>query len=377
MADAGESSTSGADVLAAQGLEEISDADLGFEEEGDTDSDDTDSNDDSNDESKDDDDSKDADDDDSKDDGDDDSDDDDDSGDDGSADDDSDDDDSGDDDSASEDDTAASKSKAKQSPPKGFVPIKALREARSTNSFLKGQMSGLQEQIDSLTNRTDSKKEDDHDIETFEEMSEKEYTDLVEDDPAKALLYMQKLNKFQHSQYAKERQSDALSAAKANEKRIMTAATEQMAEIAPGLFDEDSAVHDELVTFADTIGFSDDMFYLTNPATQVILPGETEPLFLGDQAASMLQMLVTAKGKLASTVDKLGDKAHKKLESKIRASVEKELLEKFKTDKDATFKSLQQISKAKDTKEFGESVLTDKQFTKLSEKDQERYLSGG
>ena len=108
----------------------------------------------------------------------------------------------------------------------------------------------------------------------------------------------------------------------------------------------------------------------------MILPGESEPLFLGDQAASVLKVLVSAKDQLGKKVAKMEPEDLKKLEKKIRTEVETELLKKFKTDKDATFKSLQQLSKSKDKQDFGTEVLSDGQFSKLSDEEQERYLSG-
>lgn len=276
--------------------------------------------------------------------------------------------------------SAASKSKVVK-PPKGFVPTKAIQEARQENSFLKGQLRSVQDQMDALqTQILTPKKEVEKAPDDFKELSESEYATLVDDSPAEALLYMRNLNKYQQTQYAKERETFESDRMKEQEAVIMADATGQMEKLAPGIFDKDSTVHDDLVEFADTLGFSEDLFYLTHPGTQVILPGEAEPLFLGDQAASILGVLLNAKtqlGEKKTTVDPVVDADKlKELEASIRATVEKELLEKFKTDKDATFRSLQQISKSKDTHDFGTDILSSAQFNKLTEADQEKYLSG-
>ena len=278
------------------------------------------------------------------------------------------------------DEPAAPKSKPDK-PPKGFVPTKALREARGENTFLKGKLETLQDQILALQDQIfnpPAKKEGTTELEPFEELSAKEYAALVEDSPANALIYMQKLNQFQNDRHLQERETDKTAQAKVAETQIMTEATQAMEKLAPGIFDKESEIHDQLVEFADTLGFSEDMFYLTNPGTQIILPGETEPLYLGDQAASMLGVLVSAQKQQGETAKKaeVSDDERKTLTKTIRAEVEKELMAKFKTDKEGTFKSLQQLSKANDRKDFGTSVLTDVEFAKLTDAEQEQYLSG-
>jgi len=155
-----------------------------------------------------------------------------------------------------------------------------------------------------------------------------------------------------------------------------------MEEFVPGLFDEGSKASEELAAFANDLGFTDDMYYLTNPQTQIILPGETEPLLLGEQAASIIQTLATARTRIndlkETTVDKdkLREEITKEVEANLRKTIEGELLAKFKTGSDeSAFRSLTSVPSS-ETPEFAGKVLTEAELARLPETEQELYLAG-
>ncbi len=211
----------------------------------------------------------------------------------------------------------------------------------------------------------------------FDLLSESDFKTLAEDNPAEALIYTQKYNEFQTalSTFNSEQQTlkDSQKQSEVDNAQvevILSEATTAMEKVIPGLFDEDGKIQAELIEYADSVGFTTDMFYLTNPATQIILPGQSEPLLLGDQAASILQVLVNTRKNTAPPVDKA------ELEAEIRKTIEVELLAKFKSEGIESFKSLSQIPKTETETEFGDKILTDTQFNKLSDIEQEAYLSG-
>ena len=104
------------------------------------------------------------------------------------------------------------------------------------------------------------------------------------------------------------------------------------------------------------------MFYLTNPATKIILPGETEPLLLGEQAAHMIKFLATVKGLKPDT-------------DSIRQQLESEILAKLK--KPGSYVPLDAIPSAKDSQPvIPGKILSDAEYAKLSPAEQEAYLSG-
>ena len=103
--------------------------------------------------------------------------------------------------------------------------------------------------------------------------------------------------------------------------RIFTEANQQMEEAVPGIFDDKSDASDKLVEFAKDVGFTSDMFYLTNPETQVILPGAKKPVYLGTQAATMLKTLAKARDKASSTIN----------EDALRETIRKEEMVKILT----------------------------------------------
>ena len=236
-----------------------------------------------------------------------------------------------------------------------------------------------------VANGSTKDKADVVDTNAFDVLSKEAYAKLVEDDPSAALVYQHDL--IEHNEIVRTKAAEDLATATADANAtaqaeydqeetqdIVDTALAQMEKVVPGIFGEDSKDHEELLTFADDLGFSDDMFYLTNPATRVILPGQTEPLLLGDQAVSVLQMLVTAKSKLADA-DKTTDV--EALTATIRKEVEGELLAKFKKETGQEFKPLTSIPKSEGGQNFSKvDNLTEAQIAKLPPDEYEAYLAG-
>jgi hypothetical protein len=284
-----------------------------------------------------------------------------------------------------DDDSKESEKDDSQKPPKGYVPLAAVQEARNENKFLKEQLKALQE------SKAPAKKEEAKEEapksnvpDGFKVLSNAEFKELADDDPTEALLYMQNLNIYQEEQRQAQmkEQQEALRARdeadnKAKLQSIFNETTKKMEEFVPGLFDEDSKAHEELAEFAKDLGFTDDMYYLTNPETQIILPGDTKPLLLGEQAASVIQTLATARNKineLSKAVDK--EAIEKEVEARLRKEIEAEFLTKFKkSSSEDEFRSLDQVPST-ETADFSGKVLSMAELNKLSVAEQEAYLSG-
>ena len=291
------------------------------------------------------------------------------------------------------DDAKKSDTDDSQKPPKGYVPLEALHEVRETNKYLKDRIKELQSKQDTRPAPKDTKSEPEPKKsvlpEDFRVLSDKEFTELADEDPKEALLYMKNLGVHQEEQRQAQLEEQQKQWKERDDREnqakmqtIFDETSRKMEEFVPGLFDEESTAGKELAEFANTLGFTDDMYYLTNPQTQIILPGETEPLLLGEQAASIIQTLASARSQITDlkekTVDetKLREEITKEVEAKLRKDIEAEFLAKFKTGPDeAAFRSLTSVPSS-ETPEFTGKVLTEAEFARLPEAEQELYLAG-
>lgn len=282
---------------------------------------------------------------------------------------------------ATESDTTDSSDPKAKEVPKGYVKLEALHEARGENRFLKERLATIEQQLAEKP-KVDPVVEPVVEIPEFKVLSEEELTTLAEDNPVEAVLYVTKLNEHNALVQEAKRVSDAAEQEAADNdaftRGVVNTTTDLMETALPGIFDADSTVQSEIVEFADSIGFADDMFYLTNPETQVILPGEDEPLLLGEQAASILTVLVNARTQITEAKGKETTVDEKAIEARIRKEVEADLLAKFKKS-GGDFKSLDQIDTTNKDTNLGfaaDAVLSDAEFAKLTPAEQETYLSG-
>jgi len=275
----------------------------------------------------------------------------------------------GDEETESEDDeTEPPPPKDSQKPPKGFVPTKAIQEVRQENRYLKDQIKALEEKIDTVASKSTEPKQEPED--EFKVLSKEEFQELYEDDPREAMTYMMDLQEYKEKQTQKQQEADQQRYEAAQAQQVFRETSELMEKTVPGIFDEDSGIQEELVEFAESIGFKEDLFYLTNPETKVILPGESKPTYLGKQAAEVL-------GFIAGVKEKLNSPENSKKEQELRQQIEAEILQKIKTSSGKDFKSLSDIPTSETEKpaKFNR-VLSEAEFGKLSDKEQEAYLTG-
>lgn len=291
------------------------------------------------------------------------------------------------------DDAAAEAKKASDKDtkaPKGFVKIEALHEARETNKFLKNEIAKLKvQQYESQDPKAKAEplvsKAEVEEFKDFKPFTDAEFEEKFEEDAKAGLQYLQRLNRFHDFQrrqtetkLTQKEQERELDAAADDLQKIYDTTESLMEDVLPGIFD-DEVVKTELTAFAEEIGFSEDLFYLTNPETRIILPGESRPLVLGEQAADILKVLVTTRKKIASGKSDETDltKLTADIEKKLRTSIEKELLAKFKKsgdDKDYT--SIDDIPTSDNENQFKGKVLSESEFNKLTSQQQDAYLAG-
>jgi len=296
---------------------------------------------------------------------------------------------------AKEKDAANSKSKADDDksgkgddksgdkPPKGFVPTQALHEVRGENRYLKEQVAIMQAKLEKLPTKVeDTKPKELKKPEAgFDILSDSDFEKLTDDDPSSALKYTVKLAKHnealaEYTAAVKQQETDKANAesTKLALAEMFTATNEAMEKHVPGLFDKESTAQADLVKFADSVGFTKDLFYLTDPSTQIILPGETDPLYLGEQAADVVKILTTVRKTIEDAAVEPPDL--EKIKADLTKEIEAELIKKFKNSSDKSFTSLKEIPDSDNAPEFSDKVLTDAQFEKLSTKEKEAYLSG-
>jgi hypothetical protein len=263
-----------------------------------------------------------------------------------------------------------------EAPPKGFVPTAAIREVREENRALKERLRALELKVagpeaEPVTAKIPEVRAD------FKVLSTAEFREMSEESPRDALVYMAELRDYETAQRMTKEAEAAKVARETEVDGLFRESVKLMEEAVPDLFTEGSTSQQELAEFAETIGFTKDMFYLTNPETMIILPGETEPVYLGTQAASFIKMLADLRAKKPGDVSAVDQTALRKtIEAELRATIEAELLTKIKSGGKPAFRSMSDIPSSDSDVPSVNKELTEAQFAKLTPAQQKAYLSG-
>jgi hypothetical protein len=232
-------------------------------------------------------------------------------------------------------------------------------------------MADLKEAVKPTTTAAAPKSDVLEGFEDFEVLTQAQLKELAREDPAELTLYTARLTEYRHAQHeanakrAREEQTEV-----EEQNAIFAEANRLMEEAVPGLFDRNSTAQQALETHAVNMGFTSDLFYLTNPATKVILPDSDKPVLLGTQAAKIVKFLQATKDK-ASPVDV------ETLRETIRKEEASKLLAKLKNHKG--FRSLTTTADSDietGVSRFGQKVLPMNELVTLSPEEQEAYLQG-
>jgi hypothetical protein len=132
----------------------------------------------------------------------------------------------------------------------------------------------------------------DEGTEGFKVLSDKEFDELAEEDPAEALKYQHGLRKHERDQHSKEAKQRATQQQYYQDRVMIRQSIDRMEKTVPGLHEEGNPINDQLTQFAIDNGF--DPRYLqamTTPGTLILPPGAKNAVLLGDGAASLVEMI--------------------------------------------------------------------------------------
>lgn len=265
---------------------------------------------------------------------------------------------------------------AEQKPPEGYVPKQALSEARGQMKALKEQLASLQAENASLKAAPAPAPMDESEFKDFKVLSKSEFNDLLDEDPAEAVRYQARLIEYKDFKKSKEAAETAKAQAQHELQNKVNEWTAKIAEIVPGIYDDNSEVGKKLAVFAEEHGFTDAAYLeaMTDPRTMIIPHGQNQTFLMGPGAANFLKLLSTAHKKISDAdPDKLRQKFIDEETPKIVERVTKELTAKLKGAKAVEFKSLSRVPGG------GEQIdsvgpLTEEQWAKLNPEEREKLL---
>lgn len=293
---------------------------------------------------------------------------------------------------ASEDDADVEKEVRE---PEGYVKLEALHQARGENRYLKSVISQLKEDLEAKPDPQTVSKEAEW-MADFKVLSDAELEELSEDSPMDAVKYVNRLAKYNdHKRQADENKAKEEAARVENEVLINTA-FEQISHEVPGIYDQGSTVAADLADFAESIGFSEDMFVLTNPRNTITIDGgQTMPL--GSIAANLVSVLhslnqavseqfdgetetktTSAKGNgMNKQAEKSVDEIKEELRKELLGEFEKSVVNKLKGQDSTGVKTLSDVQNSGNEDFSAEmEVKSMEQWEKLTPEQQQQMLSG-
>lgn len=271
-------------------------------------------------------------------------------------------------------------------PPKGYVPLQALHEARTTISRLQAEKTELKAKLYEATKpqKTEPPLVTETEVSKFKDfkvLSKAEAAALMEDNAIAGLEYVEKLSEYMDfsSRLAKQQALDASVKSKeaqeeAEAAKVRESVYTEFERLIPNILAEDRTVSNDWADFAESKGFNEELFPLLSPDT-IISPAGKEPFKVGKNAIGLLKMIMELR-KAPSKDD---------LKKQIRAELTAELKAELGDKAVADIKSKKVKAPAKpqmhDIPNASKStpklvVLSDAAYEKLSEQDKQRYLMG-
>jgi hypothetical protein len=268
-------------------------------------------------------------------------------------------------------------------PPKGYVPLQALHEARTRVTGLQAEVTQLKAKLyeatkpkkvePPLVTETEVSK-----FKDFKVLSKAEAAALMEDNATAGLEYVEKLSDYMDysSRLAKQQVLDASAKAKEaqEEAEIAKVVDDVCAEcerLIPGIFADDRAVANDWAEFAESKGFSEELFPLLSPTT-IVSPVGKEPFRIGKNVVGLLKMIMELRK--APSKDDLKKQIRTELTTELKAELGNKAVADIKSKKAAKPQMQDIPDAAKSTPKL--VVLSDKAYEKLSEQDKQRYLMG-
>ena len=262
-------------------------------------------------------------------------------------------------------------------PPKGFVPLAALRESRELITGLRDDLQTAQKEIAELKKGTATKKQTSEE-EEFKILSDEEFDQLAEDDPMEALRYERKLRRFEQAQLIKLQQEEDVKKSASKNQELIDKAIQKVSEAIPEFFDETSNVSDEICGWVEKQGLNDKLIsIISDPATLIWGPDEQKPVILGEGAADIVKILFKVKQEIdKADPEKLRAEIEKELREKLTKEISADVLKKVKSE-GAKFVSLDETRGGETEVETTGSLLTEADYAKLDSKEREKLLGAG
>lgn len=266
-------------------------------------------------------------------------------------------------------------------PPKGYVPHAALYEERQRRKELGVQLENALRRIDDLEKKgkdTPVKIEAGTDeFADFKVLSDEEFDELAEEDPTEAAKYMRRHARYERAQEQKARAVQETERAQKQHQEAISATIQRVSKSVPGIYDEDEKVANGLADFAIENGFEPEFLQLmTNPSTEIIVPGSPHPIPLADGAACLIELLHKVREATAKPSDDVAA-LEAKIETRLRKEITDEVLSKFKGKKPSeTRRSISQIPGGEQPPKKLPEDMTEADLARLSPDEQKQWLGG-
>lgn len=280
-------------------------------------------------------------------------------------------------------------------PPKGYVPHQALVEAREkVKEERRGRLAAEEKALAAEKRAAElaaQKKPQAAEVDPreerfkdFKQLSREEFRALQEDDPTGAQDYLFDLDEYRIYQTEKRAEEDQKKQAIEAEKRIeqarkeiVSTAVEDMKAAAPVLFGEDPKAAKEmdeaLKVFAEEHGMDRaSLAILTDPETEIIIPGDSNRYVLGSAAAGLLKMVINAHKTLSSIdPDVIKAAAEKEVEGKVTRAIASKLKDggDIRSLGDAASSGVEKLDMTK--------PVSERDWAKLTPEERKRRLGGG
>jgi len=263
-------------------------------------------------------------------------------------------------------------------PPDGYVPFAALKEERSKRQDQGREIAELKSQINDLlemVSKPQARAEESGD--EFKMLSEKEFEELLDDDPVKAIEYQRREFRYLREQESKERENRTLAERERHDERLVDGAFERLHKNIPDLFEENSDVGERLSTFASEYGFAPEhLSALGDPRTLILTPGAEEPVPLGERAAALIEFIHGVNKTVSeNTPEKLRASVESELRKSITDEVTKELTKKLKSNP-TDFKSIGDTPTQPENPDEHGRDYTEAEWARLPKEKREALLYG-
>ncbi len=191
------------------------------------------------------------------------------------------------------------------------VPLAALHEARLDNKSIRTERDAATAQIALLNQQLLMAQQAaqvapvQEPVPDFVELKPEQVEELLDESPAEYHKYMlaQQENRFKaYTDQVTKTETDKQEALVEQQQQVaydadnkeISEAQDKMAEVFPGLYSEDKADYNKLVSYLDGVGISEEVAsFMTDPNT-LIRTAEGSPRVLGKDAATMLSGFVAA-----------------------------------------------------------------------------------